>query len=72
MMVLVEQLKANMKEIKFINTCGGGRETAATIKANYWKVSLQNFVHKDGRRATGVIEYDTNGRHSEDDTCRML
>ena len=73
MTALAEHLKANMKEIKFINTCRGeGGETAATIKANYWKVSLQNFVHKDGRRATGVIEYDNNGRHSEDDTCRML
>ena len=61
MTALVEQLKANMKEIKFINTCRGeGGETAATIKANYWKVSLQNFVHKDGRRATGVIEYESD------------
>ena len=49
-----------MKEIKFINTVGGG----TTIKANYWKVSIANFVHKDGRRATGVIEYDINGGHS--------
>ena len=72
MTALAEHLKANMKEIKFINTCRGEGETAATIKANYWKVSLQNFVHKDGRRATGAREYDTNGRHSEDDTCRMI
>lgn len=72
-MELAEPLKANMKEIKFINTCRGGEEeTAATIKANYWRVSLQNFVHNDGRRATGVIEYDNNGGHSEDDSCRVL
>ena len=57
-----------MKEIKFINTVGGG----TTIKANYWKVSIANFVHKEGRRATGVIEYDINGGYSKDDTGRRV
>ena len=37
-----------------INTSGGG--TARCIKANYWKMSLANFIHQDGLVATGVIE----------------
>ena len=45
---------------------------ASTIKTSYYKVSIAKFVHTDGRRATGVIEYDTDGGHSEDNTCRML
>lgn len=47
--------------IKFINPAGGG--TARTIKANYWKVSLSNFVHKDGMGATAVMRvYENNNR----------
>ena len=45
---------------------------ASTIKSSYWEVSIANFVHTDGRRATGVIEYDTDRGHCEDDSCRML
>ena len=45
---------------------------ASAIKSSYWKASIANFVHTDGRRATGVIEYDTDGGYSEDDSCRML
>lgn len=45
---------------------------ASTIKTSYYKVSIANFVHTDGRRATGVIEYDTDGGDSKDDTCRVL
>lgn len=45
---------------------------ASTIKTSYYKVSIANFVHTDGRRATGVIEYDTDRGHSKDDTFRVL
>ena len=45
---------------------------ASTIKTSYYKVSIANFAHTDGRRATGVIEYDNNGEYSEDDTGRVL
>ena len=45
---------------------------ASAIKSSYWKVSIANFVHTDGRRATGVIEYDNNGGYSEDNTGRVL
>lgn len=37
-----------------INTSSGG--AARCIKANYWKMSLANFIHDDGMIATGVIE----------------
>lgn len=37
-----------------INTSRGG--AARCIKANYWKMSLANFIHDDGMIATGVIE----------------
>lgn len=45
---------------------------ARTIKANYYKQSLANFTRGGSMGATGVIEYDNNGRHSEDDTGRVL
>ena len=45
---------------------------ARTIKANYYKQSLANFTRGGSMGATGVIEYDNNGRHSEDDISRML
>ncbi len=32
--------------------------TCRTLKANYWKVSCANFIHKDGLGATGIIEYE--------------
>lgn len=54
-----------------LNTCRGGH--AVTIKANYWKVSISNFVHQDGLRATGIMEvYDNNRTDSEDNTGRVL
>ena len=32
-----------------------------TLKANYYKVSLANLIHKGGMGATGVIEiYETD------------
>lgn len=44
-----------------------------TIKSQYQQTSTANFIrHTGGYAATGVIEYDTDGRHCEDDTCRML
>ena len=47
--------------------------TCRTLESQYQQTSTANFVrHTGGYAATGVIEYDTNGRHSEDDTCRML
>ena len=47
--------------------------TCRTIKSQYQQTSTANFVrHSGGYAATGVIEYDNNGGHSEDDTCRML
>ena len=45
---------------------------ARTIKANYYKQSLTNFTRGGSMGATGVIEYDNNGRHSKDDIGRML
>lgn len=45
---------------------------ARTIKATYQKQSLANFIRKGSMGATGVIEYDNNGGHSEDDSCRVL
>ena len=44
-----------------------------TIKSQYQQTSTANFIrHTGGYAATGVIEYDTDGRHCEDDTCREL
>ena len=45
---------------------------ARTIKATYQKQSPANFIRKGSMAATAVIEYDNNGRHSEDDISRML
>lgn len=45
---------------------------ARTIKANYHKQSLANFTRGGSMGATGVIEYDNNGGHSEDNTGRLL
>ena len=45
---------------------------ARTIKATYQKQSLANFIRKGSMAATAVIEYDTDGGHSEDDSCRVL
>lgn len=39
------------------NDCVG---TTRTIKANYWKMSLANFLARDGHAATFVIEYGEN------------
>ena len=39
----------------------GGVETARTIKAQYWKNALANFIRRDGMGATGVIHiYETD------------
>ena len=47
--------------------------TCRTLKSQYQQTSTANFVrHTGGYAATGVIEYDNNGRHSEDDISRML
>ena len=45
---------------------------ARTIKATYQKQSLANFIRKGSMAATAVIEYDTDGGYSKDDTCRWL
>lgn len=45
---------------------------ARTIKATYQKQSLANFIRKGSMAATAVIEYDTDGGYSKDDTGRML
>lgn len=45
---------------------------ARTIKATYQKQSLANFIRKGSMAATAVIEYDTDGGYSKDDTCRVL
>ena len=45
---------------------------ARTIKATYQKQSLANFIRKGSMAATAVIEYDTYGGHSKDNTCRLL
>lgn len=45
-----------MKRIKAIavNPSLGG--VSKTIKAQYWKNSLANFIRNDGTAATGIIE----------------
>ena len=43
-----------------------------TIKSQYQRHSLANFIRIDGLAATGFIEYDNNGGYSEDNTGRML
>ena len=45
---------------------------ARTIKATYQKQSPANFIRKGSVAATAVIEYDTDGGYSKDDTGRML
>lgn len=45
-----------MKKIKAINICIGG--SARTIKAQYYKNSLANFIRKDGLGATAVMEFE--------------
>lgn len=55
---------------KPLNTYKDG--TCRTIKATYQKQSLANFIRKGSMGATGVIEYDNNGGHSEDNTFRVL
>lgn len=37
-----------------LNVCRGGH--AALIRANYYKMSLANFVRQDGLCATGIME----------------
>ena len=60
-----------MRTIEPLNTEDDG--TCRTIKSQYHKTSIANFIrHRGGYGATGVIEYDNNGRHSEDDISRML
>ena len=45
-----------MKKIKAINICRGG--VVRTIKAQYYKNSLANFIRQDGLGATAVIEFE--------------
>lgn len=45
-----------MKKVKAINTCHEGM--ARTIKAQYYKNSLANFIRQDGLGATAVIEME--------------
>ena len=44
-----------MKKIKAINICRG---VVRTIKAQYYKNSLANFIRKDGLGATAVMEFE--------------
>ena len=38
-----------------------GGQTCRTIKAQYWKNALANFIRRDGLGATGVIHvYETD------------
>ena len=46
--------------------------TCRTIKSQYQRHSLANFIRRDGLAATGVIVYDTDRGHSKDDTGRVL
>lgn len=45
-----------MKKVKAINICMGG--VVRTIKAQYYKNSLANFIRQDGLGATAVIEME--------------
>ena len=45
-----------MKKIKAINICRGG--VVRTIKAQYYKNSLANFIREDGLGATAVMEFE--------------
>lgn len=53
---MVEWTDEPDKGLMFLNGAKGG--VSRTLKSNYWKSSIANFVHKDGHGATGVIEYD--------------
>lgn len=46
-----------MKKVKAINIYNEG--VARTIKAQYYKNSLANFMRQDGLDATAVIEMET-------------
>lgn len=59
-----------MKICEPINPMDDG--TARTIKRQYQQTSLANFIRRDGLGATGVIQYDTDGGYSEDDTGWVL
>ena len=45
-----------MKKIKAINICTG--RVVRTIKAQYYKNALANFIRKDGLGATAVMEFE--------------
>ena len=45
-----------MKKIKAINICRGG--VVRTIKAQYYKNSLANFIMQDGLGDTAVMEIE--------------
>ena len=45
-----------MRKVKAINICRGG--VVRTIKAQYYKNSLANFIRKDGLGATAVMEIE--------------
>ena len=45
-----------MNNKRIINPAGGG--TARTIKAQYWKNGLANFIRQDGLAATAVMVYE--------------
>ena len=58
-------MKLSVMRIEIVNaSIGGGENTVRTIKAQYWKNSVANFVRKDGLGATAVmVIYETNYRH---------
>lgn len=41
---------------KVINPSGGG--TSRCLRTTYYKVSLANFLHDDGRAVSGIIEIE--------------
>lgn len=45
---------------------------ARTNKATYQKQSPANFIRKGSMAANAVIEYDTYGGYSKDDTGRRV
>ena len=51
-----------MKRVKAINICAQRERervgVVRTIKAQYYKNSLANFIRKDGLGATAVMEYE--------------
>ena len=60
-----------MRKIEPLNTEDDG--TCWTIKSQYHKTSIANFIrHRGGYASTGVIEYDINGGYSKDNTGREL